>query len=398
MFILTKHGFLSLSESSYKSRRHRIHAKSRGKVATESKHRFVKIKEEPLEEKAPSRKHLAFQEASSSMIKSKLEDRLGRVPWSNYPGAVASYADGVGSLSQQRLQAIMNQLTNDIRVNGRRVTPLQAQIVQQSSNGEINPTSPLNDMQNDMLSNMQDAMQPNMQDQMHDDMQSNKPNGMQNDMDESQVKPIQIPMNHNGGNNAQLMSPNTFERLMFGGLSQIVGGEGGGGGGQHKGFSDFGGGMSNVPGLSFGGRHNSGVINLMESENGLKPMTGMNEMRGTNGMFVGGMHGMMNGMGRMRGRMWGGGSFFSRRGETTHTKKWGSKHKVLRKKTDKTAPLSVSRLSHRIGRVKNLHVLHETLHGNKPNIIRLIPSGTPSDEKSSSKAELHQQSGNRNAA
>jgi len=70
--------------------------------------------------------------------------------------------------------SIMNQLTNDIRVNGRRITPLQTQIVQQSSNGIINPTLPMSDMQ--------DEMQPDMQNNIQDDMENNKPNDMQNDM------------------------------------------------------------------------------------------------------------------------------------------------------------------------------------------------------------------------
>lgn len=330
---MAKNPPLFLSESSHTQGRGSTH-----KMQRKAKHRILRIKGEPIKEKTPSRKHLAFQEASSSMIKTRLKDQLGRIPWSNYP-ALASNANGVGGLSQQRLQAIMNQLTSDIRVNGRRVTPLQTEIVQQSSNGDINPTSPLNDMQSDMVNNLQDSMQPNMQQNMQDDVQHNTPNGMQDDTGESEIKPIQIPMNK-GGNNEQLMHPNTYEQLMFGSLSQIVGDRKG----QNNGYSNFGGGMSNVPGLSFGGQHSPGVINLMESENGLKPMTGMNGMRGMNGMFTG-MQGtrMMNGMGMMNGMertgssLMGAGSF-SRRGETTsQKKKERSSHKAK-----KTASESVS--------------------------------------------------------
>ena len=381
-----------LSVFTYQAQSHRNSSKTPGNFATNSKQTFLKIKEEPLNEKTASRKHLAFQEASSSIIKTKLKDMLGRVPWNNNAETIASYADGVGGLSQERLQAIMNQLTNDIRVNGRRVTPLQAQIVQQSSNGAINPTSTdLNDMQNDMMSNLQDAMQPNMQDNMQDDVQSNRPNGMQDDVEgESEVKPIQIPMNQKGGNNVQSMSPSSFERLMFGSLSEIVGGGGGRGGG---GGGGGGGGMSNVPGLSFGGRHTPGVINLMESQNGLKPMKSMNGMSAMNGMFTG-MHGMtMNGMGmmngmnrmhqmeRMGGRMWGGGSFFSRRGETsTHKKNGQSKGKVPLQKADKVDSISAPHV-HKTNEHDSTNYIHlnkhATKHEAKPSILRLIPDDTP---------------------
>ena len=332
---MTKHPPFPLSDSS--------HTQGRGstnKIQRKAKHRILRIKGGPIKEKTASRKHLAFQEASSSMIKTRLKDQLGRIPWSNYPG-LASYANGVGGLSQQRLQAIMNQLTSDIRVNGRRVTPLQTEVVQQSSNGDINPTSSLNDMQSDIVNNLQDSMQPNMQENMQDDVQHNMQNGMQGDTGESEIKPIQIPINK-GGNNGQSMHPNTFEQLMFGSLSQIVGDRKG----QNKGYSDFGGGMSNIPGLSFGGQHSAGVINLMESENGLKPMTGNNGMRGMNGLFTGmqgtrmmnGM-GMMNGMERMQSSLMGAGSF-SRRGETTSQKR--KSDQVTSPRPKKTASKSVS--------------------------------------------------------
>ncbi|KAJ7386754.1 hypothetical protein OS493_006779 [Desmophyllum pertusum] len=197
----------SINQPTHHTHRHKINQASHGKAVTQAKHRLFKITEEPLKEKTPSRKHLAYNEASSSMIKTKLDDSLGRIPWSN------NYVNGERGLSEQKLQSIMNQLTNDIRVNGRRVTPLQAQMVQQSSNGEINPTSPMNDMQ--------DEMQPDMQNSMQDDMQNNK----QNDMGDNEIKPIQIPMNQKGGNGKH--RPGMFERLMFGGLSEIMGGGGG---------------------------------------------------------------------------------------------------------------------------------------------------------------------------
>ena len=184
------------------------------------KHTIFRMKEEPLDEKTPSRKQLAYNEASSSLIKNKLDDSLGRIPWSNHQD-VASYVDGAGGLSQQKLMSIMNQLTNDIRVNGRRITPLQTQIVQQTPNGIINPTSPMN--------GMQDEMQPDMQNNMQDDLENNKPNDdMQNDMAGNEIKPIEIPLNQKGSDGAQATRPGMFERLMFGGLSQIMGGGGGG--------------------------------------------------------------------------------------------------------------------------------------------------------------------------
>ena len=377
-FSMTKIPPFSLSESSHDTQGRRSTNKIQRKVATESKHRILRIKEEPIKEKTPSRKHLAFQEESSSMIKTRLKDQLGRIPWSNYP-ALASYANGVGGLSQQRLQAIMNQLTSDIRVNGRRVTPLQAQIVQQSSNGDINPaTSSLNDMQSDIVNNLHNSMQPNMQENMQDDAygQHNMPNGMQDDTGESEPKPIQLPINTRG-NNDQLMHPSTFERLMFGSLSQIVGDRKG----ENKGYSDFGGGMSNVPGLSFGGRHSSGVINLMESGNGLKPMTGMNGMRSMNGLYTG-MMGTMTGMERTRGRLMGDGSF-TRRGETTSQ----NNNERSSQKTDKTASESVSPeiKGYTVSRAEKTNIIQET----KPDIIRLIPSDALSPVQKNSKLKTH---------
>ena len=338
-------------------------SKPLGNVPLESKNKFLKIQEEPNNEKKASRKQLKFDEESSSNVQTRLKDILGRVPWNYHSGSFAPYANGVGGLSQEKLQAIMNQLTTNIRVNGRRVSPLQAQIVHQSSNGDLNPSMPeLNDMQNDMMSQLQDSMQPNMQPNMQDDMQSSKPNGMQNDdTGESEIKPIQIPWNSKGGNNAQSTSPSTFERLMFGGLSQIAGG----GEGQNKGYSDFGGGVSNVPGLSFGGTHTSGVINLMESENGLKPMTGMNGMRSMNGMMTG-MHGMTtNGMG---GRMWGGRSFFSRRGETVANK---TNELSISKNADN---VTRANKTHEHGSASEIHQVQKSPHETKPSVIRLIPS------------------------
>lgn len=286
------------------------------------KHRISRIKEEPLSEKTPSRKHFAYDELSSSVIKTKLDDSLGRIPWSNNHQNLASYVDGgAGGLSQQKLLAIMNKLTNDIRVNGRKITPLQTQIVQQSPDGEINPSSSMN--------GMQDAMQPDMQNSMQDDMQSNKQNDMQDDMGGNEIKPINIPMNQKGNEGSDggpMMRPGMFEKLMFGGLSQVMGG----GRGNE---------MTNVPGLSFGGPNGNGVINLMESENGLKPMTGMNGMGGMNRMhgMMNGMGMMMNGMGGMRGTMWGRGSSFSRRGETiSHKNKTRVVAPTSRKQANKT--------------------------------------------------------------
>lgn len=347
---------MSLTESTHKGQGRQSNSK-----ATESKHEHqtFRIKKEPVKERNPYRKHLAYQEASSAMIKTKLKDQLGRIPWSNYP-SVASYGGGNGGLSQQRLLSIMNQLTNDIRVNGRRVTPLQAQIVQQASNGNINPSSSLNDMQSDIVNNVEDSMQTNMQ----DDMQNNQPNGMQDDTNESEIKPIQMPMNK-GRSGEQSMQSNTLERLMFGGLSQIVGGTG-----EHtKGNSDFGGGMSNVPGLSFGGGSDSGVINLMESENGLKPMTGMNRMQGMS--MMNGM-GMVNTMGGMGGKMLGGGPFFSRRAETVSQKQ----NERSKQKGDK---------SHRVNHAKKVHLTQSA----KASIIRLLPHGILSPTKKSPKSKLH---------
>lgn len=345
-------------------------SKPLGNFPLESETKFLKIQEEPNNEKKASRKQLKFDEESSSNIQTRLKDILGRVPWNYHSGSFAPYANGVGGLSQEKLQAIMNQLTTNIRVNGRRVSPLQAQIVHQSSNGDLNPSMPeLNDMQNDMMSQLQDSMQPSMQGNMQDDMQSSKPNGMQNDdTGETEIKPIQIPWNSKGGNNAQSTSPSTFERLMFGGLSQIAGG----GEGQNKGYSDFGGGVSNVPGLSFGGTHTSGVINLMESENGLKPMTGMNGMRSMNGMMTG-MHGMTtNGMGD---RMWGGRSFFSRRGETVTNK---TNELSIRKNADK---VTRANKTHEHGSASDIHQVQKSHHETKPSVIRLIPSDKLTREK-----------------
>lgn len=347
---------MSLTESTHKGRGRQSNPK-----ATESKHEHqtFRIKKEPVKERNPYRKHLAYREASSAMIKTKLKDQLGRIPWSNYP-SVASNARGNGGLSQQRLLSIMNQLTNDIRVNGRRVTPLQAQIVQQASNGDISPSSSLNDMQSDIVNNVEDSMQTNMQ----DDTQNNQPNGMQDDTDQSEIKPIQMPMNK-GRSGEQSMQSNALERLMFGGLSQIVGGTG-----EHtKGNSDFGGGMSNVPGLSFGGGSDSGVINLMESENGLKPMTGMNRMQGMS--MMNGM-GMVNTMGGMGGKMLGGGPFFSRRAETVSQKQ----NERSKQKGDK---------SHRVNHAKKVHLTQSA----KASIIRLLPHGILSPTKKSPKSKLH---------
>jgi len=359
------------------------------------KHRIFGIKQEPLDEKTPSRKQLAYNEASSSLIKNKLDDSLGRIPWSNNQQDVASYVDGAGGLSQQKLMSIMNQLTNDIRVNGRRITPLQTQIVQQSSNGIINPTSPMSDMQ--------DEMQPDMQNNVQDDLESNKPNDMQNDMAGNEIKPIVIPMNQNskGSNGEQATRPGMFERLMFGGLSQIMGGGGGGGGGgegaggtENKGYSDFGGGMTNVPGLSFGGPNNNGVINLMESENGLKPMSGMRGMNGMGGMN--GMHGMtngmgmiMNGMGRMRGRTWGGGSFFSRRGETiSHKQKARPKHKSFDQKAKTTFSTSNKQANKTHQAIPDVRIHIDPSHGIKQDIIPSIPNDSVSGKRSHSTSKL----------
>lgn len=358
------------------------------------KHKIFGMKGEPLDEKTPSRKQLAYNEASSSLIKTKLDDSLGRIPWSNNHQDVASYVDGAGGLSQQKLLSIMNQLTNDIRVNGRRITPLQTQIVQQSSNGIINPTSPMNDMQ--------DEMQPDMQNNMQDDMESNKQNDMQNDMAGNEIKPIEIPMNQKGSNGAQASRPGMFERLMFGGLSQIMGrggGVGGEGGRENKGYSDFGGGMTNVPGLSFGGHNNNGVINLMESENGLKPMSGMNGMGGMNGMN--GMHGMMNGMGmmmngmgRMRGRMWGGGSFFSRRGETiSHKQKGRTKHKSFDQKAKTTSSISSKQANKTHQTIADVRIHIDPSHGIKQDIIPSIPSDSVSGKRSHSTSKLQVEDG-----
>ena len=349
---------------------HRNNSKPLGSFPLESKNKFLKIQGEPINEKKASRKELKFDEESSSSIQTRLKDILGRVPWNYHSGSLAPYANGVGGLSQERLQAIMNQLTTNIRVNGRRVSPLQAQIVHQSSNGELNPSmSDLNDMQNDMMSTIQDSMQTNVQDNMQDDMQGSKPNGVQNDdTGESEIKPIQIPWNSKGSNNAQSASPSTFESLMFGGLSQIAGG----GDGQNKGFSDFGGGVSNVPGLSFGGRHTSGVINLMESENGLKPMNGMNGMGSMNGMTTG-MHGMTtNGMG---GTMWGGRSLFSRRGETVANK---TNEQSKSKNADN---VTRANKTHGHGSASDIHQVQKSHHETKPSVIRLIPSDKLTREK-----------------
>ena len=347
-----------------------------------------------MDEKTPSRKQLAYNEASSSLIKNKLDDSLGRIPWSNKHQDVASYADGAGGLSQQKLMSIMNQLTNDIRVNGRRITPLQTQIVQQSSNGIINPTLPMNDMQ--------DEMQPDMQNNMQDDMEGNKPNDMQNDMAGNEIKPIEIPLNQNskGSDGAQATRPGMFERLMFGGLSQIMGGggggggEGGGGGRENKGYSDFGGGMTNIPGLSFGGPNNNGVINLMESENGLKPMNGMGGMNGMGSMN--GMHGMMNGMGmmmngmgRMRGRMSGGGSFFSRRGETvSHKQKARTKHKSFDQKANTTSSISNKQANKIHPAIPDVRIHIDPSHGIKQDIIPSIPNDSVSGKRSHSTSKL----------
>lgn len=390
---------LSLSQTAETTRhtqRKRINPKSRGKGVSGGKHRILGIKEEPLDEKTPSRKQLAYNEASSSLIKNKLDDSLGRIPWSNNNQDVASYVDGAGGLSQQKLMSIMNQLTNDIRVNGRRITPLQTQIVQQSSNGIINPSSSMNDMQ--------DEMQPDMQNNMQDDMESNKPNDMQNDMVGNEIKPIEIPMNQNskGSNDGQTTRPGMFERLMFGGLSQIMGGGGGGdaggggdgGGRENKGYSDFGGGMTNVPGLSFGGSNNNGVINLMESENGLKPMSGMRSMNGMGSMN--GMHGMMNGMGmmmngmgRMRGRMWGGGSFFSRRGETiSHKQKARTKHKSFDQKAKTTSSISTKQANKTHQAVPDARIRIDPNHGIKQDIIPSIPDDSEFGKRSHSTSKL----------
>ena len=356
-----------------------MNKKSHEKMMSRDKHRMFRIKEKPLEEKTPSRKHLAYNEASSSMIKTKLFDSLGRIPWSNNHQNVASYVDGTGGLSQQKLLAIMNQLTNDIRVNGRKITPLQTQIVQQSSNGEINPTSTMNDMQDDM--------QPDMQNSMQDDMQSNKQNDMQDDMGGNEIKPIDLPMNQKGSNGGQMMRPGMFERLMFGGLSQIMGGGRG-----NKGYSDPGGGMTNIPGLSFDGPNNNGVINLMESENGLKPMTGMNGMGGMNGMhgMMNGMGMMMNGMGRMKGRMWGGGSSFSRRGETIpYKKKVRSKHKLFGHEGKATASIPDKQENRIYKPVPNIKTHIGANQKTKQAILPLIPNDRVSGGRAHLTSKLH---------
>lgn len=335
------------------------------------------MKKQPLDEKTAYRKQLRYQEANSAMIKTRLDDSLGRIPWSNNHENVASYVDGTGGVSQQRLLAIMNQLTNDIRVNGRRITPLQTQMVQQTNDGDINPTSP--------ASNMQDEMQPDMQTSMHDDMQSNT-----NDMGNNEVKPIQIPINQKGGDGAPdangpgdgANGPGMFERLMFGGLSQIVGG----GKGSNS-YSETGGGMTNVPGLSYGGSNNNGVINLMESEHGLKPMRGMNGMGSINGMngMMTGMHGMMNGMGMMMpgtGRMRGN-SYFSRRGETASArKKPRSKHKEFLRKAVKVASLSKADERKNLQRIPTVTIHPKAnILKNKPYVIPLIPNDKTTDKK-----------------
>lgn len=319
-------------------------------------HRTIRLKKQPLKDKMPLRTNIAFREASSSMIMDKLKDELGRIPWSNHPAA-ASYTGGTGGLSQQRLLSIVNQLTNDIRVNGRRISPMQAQIVQQSSNGEINPTPSLNDMQNDIVTNIQQTMHGNGQ----DDLQSSKPsNLMQDDAQDNVIRPIHVPMN-NAGNSGQAMQPSSFERLMFGGLSQVAGtGE------QNKGYSEFGGGMSNIPGLSIGEQHNSGVINLMESENGLKPMTGMGNMNGvSNGMK--GIH-MMGGTGRMGGKMWGGDTYFNkRRGAVSPKTNDPPKEKTVTKYSTSVLEKNKGR---KVNHAKKIHRVQDT----KPSVIRLVPS------------------------
>ena len=222
------------------------------------KHHVLKVTEEPPKDTVPTRKHLTYNEASKGVIKTRLADSLGRTPWHNNVGATASYSDEeTEGMNQERLQAIMNQLTNDIRVNGRRISPLHAQIVHQAPNGQLTPSSPASDMQNDMPE------------------------------DYNNMKPTQLPWDSNGGNNfnsnngnhkngGQMMGGDPIERLMFGGMSQVFNGKGKN--------SDSEGGMSNIPGLSFGDENNNGAINLMEGENGLQPMNDMGGMHGTNGM------------------------------------------------------------------------------------------------------------------
>ncbi|XP_068716565.1 uncharacterized protein [Montipora foliosa] len=358
---------LQIAESNHRALERQINSTAKEKFDGEPRYGTLRIKKEPMKEKMASRKNLGFREASSSIVLAKLKDRLGRIPWSNSP-ADASYAGETAGLSQQRLLGIINQLTNDIRVNGRRVTPLQAQIVQQASNGDISPTPSLNDMQNDIVSNVQQAMHGNMQ----DDMQGNKPNdAMENDAQDSVIKPIHIPLNK-AGSSEQAMQPSTFERLMFGGLSQITGVGGG-----NKGYSEFGGGVTNIPGLSFGGRHNSGVINLMESENGLKPMTGMG---GMNGMFTGtnGIH-MMGGTGGMSQKMLGGGSYFTKRRGSVSQKKKKNASIDTTSASDKTK-------SHKVQLVTETHRTRVT----KPSIIRLIPAERLTLAGKSPKLKFHQ--------
>lgn len=375
----------SLSEPTHHAKSVPINHNPKGKVSNEAKHRLFRITKQPLDEKTPYRKQLRYQEASSAMIKTKLDDSLGRIPWSNNHKNIASYVDGTGGLSQQKLLAIMSQLTNDIRVNGRRITPLQTQIVQQTTNGEINPTSP--------MSNMQDEMQPDMQNSMQDDMQSNN-----NDMGDNEIKPIQIPMNQKGGNGAHTNGPGMFERLMFGGLSQTMGGGGKG----NNGYSEFGGEMTNVPGLSYGGSNSNGVINLMESEHGLKPMRGMNGMGRMNGMMTGnhgmmngmhGMNGMMNGMGMMMhgmGRMRGS-TFFSRRGETTSVKKKArSKPKAFLQKVEKAASFSDTEGRKNPHRVPTVRIrVGPNSHKSKQDIIPFIPSDGPSEHSAHLTSKLY---------
>ncbi|XP_067022483.1 uncharacterized protein [Acropora muricata] len=346
---------LQTAESTKSPREGQTNSAPRANVMVETTHRTIGLKKEPLKDKMLVRKNVAFREASSSMIMDRLKDELGRIPWSNHPAA-ASYTGETGGLSQQRLLSIVNQLTNDIRVNGRRISPMQAQIVQQSSNGEINPTPSLNDMQNDIVTNIQQTMHGNMQ----DDLSSKPSNLMQDDAQNTVIRPIHVPMN-NAGNSEQAIQPSSFERLMFGGLSQVAGtGE------QNKGYSEFGGGMSNIPGLSIGGQHNSGVINLMESENGLKPMTGMGNMNGVfNGMK--GIH-MMGGTGRMGGKMWGGDTYFNkRRGAVSPRKNDPPKEKTVTKYSTSVLGKNKGR---KVNHVKKIHHVQNA----RPSVIRLVPS------------------------
>ena len=71
-------------------------SKPLGNFPLESETKFLKIQEEPNNEKKASRKQLKFDEESSSNIQTRLKDILGRVPWNYHSGSFAPYANGVG--------------------------------------------------------------------------------------------------------------------------------------------------------------------------------------------------------------------------------------------------------------------------------------------------------------